>query len=224
MNYVSIGEKMPEFFSFDYVKEQFPGEITGVVHIGAHYAEEAWEYDALGWKALWFEAHPEYAKKMRENLNYYKDQYGFEVCLSDTDGEQVEFWTTADEYASSMLKPKLHQQQNPHAFINGKIELTTIRFDTLWNTFGALHPEIPLSDYNLLVLDVQGAETKVFKGMGNYIKNFKGIISEYSTVEFYEDVPQLTDLDQLYGEFDFVRVFPQQDQILWHADALYVLK
>jgi FkbM family methyltransferase len=208
---------MPEYFGFDYLQEQFKKPIRGVVHIGAHYAEEAWEYAALGWPAIWIEAHPDYAVKMRENLEYYPEQKGFELCLSDQDGQEVTFWITRDEYASSMLKPKLHQDYNPHALVNGSINLTTTRFDT-W----IQQNNIDLSPYNLLVLDVQGAEDKVFRGIGEYINHFDGIISEYSTVEYYENVPKLEDLDRLYKDFE--RVYPDERLTQPHGDALYIRK
>jgi FkbM family methyltransferase len=213
---------MPEYFSFDYIKEQVSKPITGVVHIGAHYAEEAWEYDALGWSALWFEAHPDYCHAMYENLLNYPEQKGYELCLSDVDDEEVKFWVTRDEYASSMLKPAWHQVQNPHALISGYAMLKTTRFDTWANTNNASW--IKWDRYNLLVLDVQGAEDKVFRGMGDYVDKFDGLISEYSTVEFYEEVPQLSDLDKLYGSRGFKRVYPDETNVLVHGDALYIRK
>ena len=210
---------MPEYFDFDYLKEQVQVPIKGVVHIGAHYAEEAWEYNREGWQALWFEAHPDYVSNMFSNLDNYANQFGYNLCLSDVDEEEVTFWTTKDEYASSMLKPAWHQIQNPHAYINGSIQLQTTRFDT-W----ADSQEIDLSLYNLLVLDVQGSEDKVFRGMGDHVDKFDGLISEYSTVEFYENVPRLIDLDKLYGDKGFNRVYPDESNTLAHGDALYIRK
>lgn len=209
---------MTEYFDLDYVAEQMGEPITGIVHIGAHYAEEAAEYHERGIPAIWFEAHPSYAQKMFENLAQFPNQLGFEALLSDVTGETVDFWTTADEYASSMLKPAYHQIQNPHAYVNGKIRLGTIRYDEAMNTIREQHRVTRKFDYNVLLLDVQGAELKVWNGMGEYRSGFKAIISEYSTVEFYEGVPQLEDLDRAYE--GFVRVYP--DKPIIHGDALYV--
>lgn len=209
---------MAEYFSLNYAEEQMGETITGIVHIGAHYAEEAAEYESCGIPALWVEAHPIYATKMLENLAQYDTQYGIEALLSDVDDEEVDFWITADEFASSMLKPAYHQIQNPHALISDKIRLKTQRFETMWWRNDL---ELKIGDptiYNLLVLDVQGAETKVWNGMGEFQNQFKAIISEYSTVEFYEGVPQLEDLDRIYE--GFTRVFP--DESLIHGDALYI--
>lgn len=208
---------MPEFFDFNYVQANMHGPIRGVVHIGAHYAEEANEYSKYNWDVLWFEAHPEYAKAMHDKLKSYRNQLGFGLCLSDKDYEDVVFWTTKDEFASSMLKPKLHQSHHPHAIIDGNIRLVTTRFDT-W----AQQSGFDYTKYNLLILDVQGAEDKVFRGMGSYIDHFEAIITEYSTIEYYENVPSLFDLDELFE--DFVRVFPDEHNILPHADALYIRK
>jgi hypothetical protein len=208
---------MPEYFSLGYVEDQMGEAIRGVIHIGAHHAEERDDYHTYGLPVYWVEGHPEYAKVMFENLKGYPEQLGAQLLLSDVDDEEVDFWITADEYASSMLKPALHQEQNPHAYTTGSIKLNTTRFDTFVRDCGVAHF---MGQYNLLVLDVQGAETKVWKGMGIWQDQFKAIISEYSTVEFYEGVPRLEELDATYE--GFTRVYP--DEPLMHGDALYVRK
>lgn len=208
-----------EYFSFEYLVQQLGAPVVGIVHVGAHYGEEAPDYHARGVRGLWVEAHPEYAKMMFANLDQYDTQEGIQALFSDTDGDEVDFWITADEFASSMLKPALHQIQNPHAYTTGSIKLRTQRFDTYMDTsdWGA---HLNWGEYNVLVLDVQGAELKVWNGMGDYQECFEAIISEYSTVEFYEGVPRLTDLEQAYEGFD--RVYPELGQELWHGDALFI--
>lgn len=200
----------------DYIKNNNI-KVTGIMHFGAHYAEECAQYRNLyNVPVLWFEAHPAYAAKMMQALRPYPEQKGFEACMSNIDNQKVEFWTTADEYASSMLKPAYHQIQNPHALINGKIELNAVRFDTFAKT--NLN-EFDMSKFNVVILDVQGAEKMVWEGMGEYQKNVEILISEYSTNEFYENVPRLNDLDIAYA--NFTRIYPNDSQIAIHSDALY---
>ncbi len=216
-----------EDFDLNYVEEQMGKPVTGIVHIGAHYGEEAAEYDAHkpGMPVIWFEAHPDYATKLHDHLEQFPNQHGFEACLSDVSGQTVEFHITADEYASSMLKPAYHQVQNPHAYETGTIQLVTERFED-WTkklnppSSDATNPKPP-DVFNFLTLDVQGAELKVWGGMsaGNR-KQFDAIASEYSTVEFYEGVPHIAELDDAYEGFE--RVYPLGDDVRIHGNGLWV--
>lgn len=211
---------MGEFFSLDYVQD-VGGKIKGIMHIGAHHAEEADEYKNYAEKVVWFEAHPAYARQMQARLESFQNQIGFTALLSDVSGEKVDFWITADEFASSVLKPAYHQIQNPHAPITDKITLETEKFNLLWPLLEAAY-DVDIVDYNMLVLDTQGSELKVLKGMGDYVSAFSIIQAEYSTVEFYEDGPRLEDIDAYLKEYGFTRVFPRNGHELIHGDALYV--
>jgi FkbM family methyltransferase len=200
-----------EFFGLDYI-ETF-GKITGAIHIGAHHAEERNEYKDHGIPVIWFEAHPEYAAIMQKHLRRHDNQIGIELLLSDTDGDVVDFYITNDEFASSMLKPAMHQDFHPQAQTVGVIQLETHRFDSIVDDIPA-----DIGDYNFLVLDVQGAELKVLRGIGPHLGGFDIICSEYSTIEYYEGVPHLLDIDDYLS--DYTRVFPVDPGI--HGDALYV--
>lgn len=208
---------MPEYL--DYIKT-VNKPIKGIIHIGAHYAEEAQYYqNNYGVPVLWFEAHPVYAQKMRANIARFNNQKGFEACLSNVDNSTVEFWITKDEYASSMLKPAFHQIQNPHALISDKIQLTTKRFDTFVKE---QLKDVDMTQFNVLILDVQGSEKMVWEGIGDYQNQFDIIISEYSTVEFYENVPRLSELDVAYKNFKRIFPEPHAQNIAIHGDALYL--
>lgn len=202
-----------ECFDLEYV-QSFGIPIKGIVAVGAHYGEEAEEYSTVADDVVWLEAHPEFARKMIENVEQY-GQAGYEVCVSDVDGEVVDFWVTKDEYASSMMKPKLHQEIHPQAPIVGKIEVVTKRFDTFWEeTFR----EYTINFYNMLVLDTEGSEAKVLRGMGKYLDYFDIVVTEYSTIDFYEGGAQLSELQELLSDFDMV--YP--DVVLTHANALFI--
>lgn len=213
---------MAEFFDWDYV-QSFGVPVTGIIHIGAHYGEEAEEYSHVTPNVVWFEAHPEYAKKMFEHVEKF-GQHGIGAALSDVDNEMVEFYITADEVASSMLKPEVHQEMHPHAYLTGEnIEVETWRFDTVWSgltVYDTNGIEVPISDqgYNALVLDTQGSEMKVLQGMGDYFQMFDIIVTEYSTVEFYSGGARLHEIEAFLS--DFTRVFP--DEPSHHGDALFI--
>ena len=210
---------MNEYFTLDYVIEQ---GVTprGIIHIGAHTGEEAGYYrQYVGEAVAWIEAHPEYAAKLRDNPAR-GGQLWHQACVSDRTGETVDFYVTADEWASSMLKPEIHQDMHPWALVTDKIQVETITYADLLASLSPEERQVHDSA-NVLVLDTQGAELMVMNGMGERLFEFEAIATEYSTVEFYEGVPRLEDLDaKLAGTFR--RVYPNEEQTQIHADALYL--
>lgn len=205
---------MNEQFSIEDV-QSYGRKITGIIHIGGHYAEEAFLYAAVDCPVVWVEGHPEYAEKMIQRLETFPGQVGYQALISDVE-EEVDFYITADEFASSMLKPKEHQIENPHAKTTGTIRLKT----TTWSKF-VEENAINLANYNTLVLDVQGAELKVLKSIGRDLDYFDMIATEYSTVEFYENVPRLEHLEKWLRQFNRVIPAPNSD-LMKHADALFI--
>lgn len=202
---------MAEFFDWKYV-QSFGVPVKGIIHIGAHMGQEAEEYSTITSNVVWFEAHPEYAQKLFKAIGPY-GQAGYECAMSDVDDNEVEFFITADEVASSLLKPAYHQIEHPHAYLTGSIKILTHRFDTIWPTLG-----YDIKDFNALVLDTQGSEMKVMHGMGGYLNAFDIIATEYSTVEFYEGGARLEEIECFLAEF--TRVYP--DEPVMHGDALFV--
>jgi len=187
--------------------------IKGIVHIGGHNAEER-DFYGMKLPVLWVEGHPDYATKMIENLKWEPWQVGYEALLSDVDDVEVDFWITKDEFASSMFKPKEHQDLFPHAPIVDKIRLRTKRFDTFIK-----ENDIDINKYNVLVLDVQGAELQVLKGLGEYFQYFPVIISEFSRIDLYENGPRLSDLYE-YLNIDYDMVMHDPNTAV--GDAMFV--
>lgn len=210
---------MNEFFGLELLVEH---GVTpeGIIHIGAHYGQEAGHYrQYVGERVVWVEAHPDYYAKLASNQEL-GDQLAIQACISNVSGEAVDFYITKDEYASSLLKPEYHQIQNPHAPITGKIQVKTTTYGDLLAGLYAEQRSM-FTTANVLVLDVQGAEMMVLEGMGP-LDQFDAVATEYSTVEFYEGGAQLHELDEFLGAAGFKRVYPTGSQPLIHADALYV--
>ena len=211
-----------EFFDLNFVS-QF-GEVKSIIHIGAHHAQERIEYAEFGVPSvIWIEAHPDFAEVMKENLIPYQNQYGFDACLSSCDGEDVDFWITADEWASSLLVPYLHQTFHPEALVTGKIKLKTITFQTFWKELeDENHPSLNSFEYNYLTIDTQGSELEIMRGMGDMLAYFDFVCTEYSTIEWYHNGPQLEDLTEILESFNFEMVYPKVP--IAHGDALFVKK
>lgn len=209
---------MGEFFPFQMVEDTLQGDLRGIVHVGAHDGEERHEY--ASYPVIWFEAHPEYARRLQGHLREFPRQVGYEALLSDVDGETVTFWVTDNEVASSQFEPYLELAVNTHVHVAEQVQLTTVRFDTFLVSHGLNIFDNAMDPYNYLVLDTQGSELLVLKGMGEYVQSFDAIQTEYSIEERYKGGAQLSDLDDFLTPLGYVRVFPETP--INHADALYV--
>lgn len=203
---------MNESFDLEYL-ETFT-VLKGFFHIGAHHGEEVSIYRGL--PTVWVEAHPTYANVLKKRMAILPNQVAIEAAVSDVDDDEVEFFVTKDEYASSLLKPAAHTSYFPHAPLTGSIKVKTVRFDTMVERFG-----IDIHLYNVLVLDVQGVEDRVLSGLGKFKDHFPLIVSEFFLEEnFYAGNTTLDKLDAILKD-DYKRVYPTDTPKLI-GDALYV--
>ena len=144
-------------------KEKYPGEtindlvnffkvpIKGILHVGAHKCEELnayLKYVSID-KILWVEAFPDLVK---ENLQKNPDLQILNEVVGDEDGKDIEFKITNNTLSSSILDLAYHKEIHPHVVVTDILKLKTKKLKTLLS-------ERNLGEqYNLLILDIQGAE------------------------------------------------------------------
>ena len=68
-------------------------QFKGVLHCGGHEGEENQDYINNGvQRVAWFEANPNLISTLKQKTsNTNIDQYYYNVCLSDIDGEKITF-------------------------------------------------------------------------------------------------------------------------------------
>jgi FkbM family methyltransferase len=141
------------------------------------------------------------------------------AIVSDVDDQEVEFIiTNNDAMSSSILELKEHKQEHPDCLEVNRIRKTTVRLDTLLKRQG-----YSATNYDVLVMDVQGAEMHVLKGAPEVLKNIKCIITEVNTKELYAGCVLLDDLDKFLIERGFIRMHINMTRHGW-GDAVYVKK
>lgn len=174
-------------------------EVKGVLHIGAHIGQEAADYAAEGIEEMIFiEAMPStYGKLLRQLIKYPK-AIGINACCSDVDVEPVAFHVSSnDGQSSSILQPGTHLQVHPEVKFTKTLNLLTIRCDTLLK-------EYDMSKYNFLNIDVQCAEGKVLRGMGNLLDGFDYAYLEVNENELYIGCALLPEIESQMKEFGFI--------------------
>lgn len=173
-------------------------QVKGVLHIGAHIGQEAADYAAEGIDEMIFiEAMPSTYVKLMKNLVKYPKAIGINACCSDVDVEPVAFHVSSnDGQSSSMLEPGTHLQAHPEVKFNKTINLLTSRADSLLK-------EYDMSKYNFLNIDVQGAEGKVLKGLGNLLHGFDYVYVEVNKEYLYVGCSLFQDVAEYLSSYGF---------------------
>lgn len=167
-------------------KHQF--HVNGILHVGAGWLEEAQLYSDMGVKkVIWVEALPA-THKRRERA----EQFGHELIEAIPFSDRTELVTlrvASNSVSSSILPFKRHSEIYPDIVVEEEIKALSLRADQVFQD------HFP-KEIDTLVLDVQGAELKVLRGMGKLLNQIQRIFTETNLTEMYEGCvlePQLRD-------------------------------
>lgn len=182
---------------------------TGVIHVGAHAAEESNDYQQYNWKPVtWIEANPLLIDHLSEIVP--KEDVVICAALWDEDGVKIDFNIATNGESSSLLVPAQHLNEYPEIHFTNKLNLQTKRLDSLMK-------DVP----NFLNLDVQGAELRVLRGMGKLINSLDYIYTEVNDVELYVDCAKLNEIDEFLVSNGFHRICLRRSGDAGWGDALY---
>lgn len=193
----------------------YKGAIRGVIHIGAHMCEERSYYlDTLGLTdqdIVWIEGSPETAAKSRvQNLS----SIILHGLCSNKDNDVANFMVASFSQSSSLLSFGTHLQEHPWVQTAGYQQIKTIKLDTLLKPFD-------MRKFNMINIDVQGAEKMVLEGGTETLKYIDYINSEVNEAELYKGCCLLPDFDAFLQSHGFTRVSTEMSEHKW-GDALYV--
>jgi FkbM family methyltransferase len=190
----------------------------GILHIGAHEAEELDEYMGSGVAGSqpirWIEANPELANNLMKNLDP-KNNIVINAAVWDIDGEKISFNITSAPASSSLLDFGTHAEKYPDIEVVRKVEVTTRRVDSIFSAEDS---------FDFAVLDIQGAESRALAGFGKLIEKINWIYLEVAKTEIYVGSGTVRDLDRQLNELGFARVITFWQRKLGWGDALYIRK
>jgi FkbM family methyltransferase len=193
----------------------------GVLHVGANVGEEAPVYLELGIKRqLWVEANPDIAAKLADNLTTLGNNENSVVmnfAASDENGETILHVSNNGSQSSSILELGTHKVVHPDVHYVSDVEVSMQRLDTALSPYESFIQEI-----DFLNMDIQGAELKALKGMGDLLNNFKWAYLEVNKAELYKGCALVEEIDTYLLGFGFKRV-----ETFWcgntgWGDALYI--
>lgn len=188
-----------------------------ILHIGAHVGQEAPFYRTRGVeRAVFVEPVPATFERLQKNLKHQPEYRAVRALCSDVTGEEVEFNVSSNEGgSSSMLGLGNHANLYPQIDYVETLKLKTVTADDL------VAECCPGEDFELVVLDTQGAEMHVLRGAANVLRGAKALWIEVSEDPLYKGGCTFDEVTAYVRQFDFrlrhVQINPQG----W-GDALYV--
>jgi len=168
--------------------------LNGVIHVGAHRGEEIFEYENLGAKqVIWIEPNPDVFKEMEVFLSRAGasvESNAFEYAASNVDHEKVDFniyygpdagYLKGNKGCSSLLKANGRFLE----WYQDTIQVETITLDTLIS-----ENEFEYDSFQLLNMDVQGAEMLVLQGAEKVLESVKYVTTEatWSNPDYVDNV------------------------------------
>lgn len=192
--------------------------IKGVIQVGAHWAEEHDIYVGLGISEMI------YIEPCKDAFSVLVNKFGSEpnqriILINCACGEledEMEMYVSNDNQgqSNSILKPNLHIRQHPEVRFTEKEKVKVFPLDDIM-MYG--------NYYNLLVLDVQGAEGLVLKGAIETLKHIDCIYTECNRGQTYEGNMEIDEMDKYLKPFGFARIETYWPSENWTwGDCIYL--
>jgi FkbM family methyltransferase len=204
--------------SFKNVLDRHNINPLGVIHVGAHWGQEAKYYYGNGVKkTVWIEADPNCIDKLRQEVSIYKDALVLNECVSDVDGKEVVFNISSnDGQSSSYLEFGYHKIAHPEVNYVSSINLKTKTLNTIF-----IENKINIKDYNFLTADIQGAELLLLKGSTDILDDIDCVYAEINDKEVYKNCGLVGEIDEFLKIYGFDRVETQMCGYTGWGDAVY---
>lgn len=187
----------------------------GVLHVGAHLAEEAPIYEQLNWKPItWIEAQPKLVNELRLRLDPSNNNV-IEATVFNLNGIKLKLKVATNSQSTSILELGTHASDYPDILVSDEIDVVTTRLDSIL----ALSNQI-----EFLNLDIQGVEDKALEGLGELVKQVNYIYTEVNSREVYIGCAKVKDLDRILASLGFRRVATRWVLLKGWGDALYIRK
>ena len=161
---------------------RFLSRCKAVIHIGANDGGERELYAHHSLSVLWVEALPDVFQTLVSNLRDYPKQKAINALVTDKEGETYDFHVSSNQGASSSIYEfQNHTELWPEVAFTKTIRLRSTTLRTLLRDAG-----YSPSEFDALILDVQGAELVVVKGAGEVLDSLRFIKAEASDFEAYK--------------------------------------
>ena len=201
---------------YDLLKEEIRinllSQSTAVLHVGAHFGQEAELYSKLKLKVIWIEAAKEPFEVLKKNIKKYDNKIALNALLGDKNRKNTKFYKASNNASSSLFEFGKDMPITGLKMI-GSENLEMYRLDTLISLE-------KIKTYDYWCLDVQGSELLVLKGSEKFLKFAKIIEIEVSTREEYEGGANYTDINSFLGKRGFFPIWKPTENS--HENIIYI--
>jgi FkbM family methyltransferase len=138
----------------------------GILHVGAHDAEELESYHSYGWgPVIWVEMLPEKFEHLKQRFEGDSNNTVMHAACWDSDGDNLPLFRASNNGASSsLLSPQLHLVVHPQVSFVEEEGIRTSRLDSI----------LPKdASFDLINFDIQGAELRALRGLGEFLDRVK---------------------------------------------------
>lgn len=202
---------------FETLQKKYRVNPKGVLHVGANVGEERHAYSKAGiLDVIWIEANEDLISQLIENTRIPGARHiVYHLCVSDTTGEDVTLHIANNAgQSSSILELGTHKIAHPDVHYIKDIKMKTTRLDDKF--------ESGFNGIDFLNIDLQGAELKALRGMGDLLKGIKWAYIEVNKRELYKGCALIEDIDMYLIGFGFKRVETRWEGNTGWGDAFYV--
>lgn len=194
---------------FEVIRSKVLQGANGVLHVGAHYGQEAERYDRLNLPVMWVEADPEKHSVLLERLAPFPLQQSKLGLVGRENREAVDFFVANNDGGSSSIYPFLEGGTEEHKIgMTGSTKLPMVRLDTLFS-------DNEIEGLSHWVLDVQGAELEALVGAGSYLAQCHTLEIEVSLREVYEGGVRFAELEKWLNSEGFVSLWDPPPNSHW---------
>lgn len=191
-------------------------KVTGVIHAGAHLGEEALAYRKCGInRVVWIEADPRTYRRLEHQVKRFSEHRTVNAVVSDRAGLEVTFNVANNGESSSILELDRHKTEHPEVKYISKFQAVTTTLDQIAEDTDAW-------DFNMLNLDLQGAELLALQGAEDLLnEHIKYVYTEVNVKSLYKGCARMTEIDEFLSRYGFERTNTEMTQHGW-GDAFYV--
>lgn len=193
----------------------------GAIQIGAHVGQEVAIFKALGARhVILVEANPSVYQTLQHNVR----QSGVDALLANCaitnfDGE-TELMLASFDQSSSLLPLAHHSVEYPQIRAVGSVKVPARKLDTLITQDFRVDP----AHYNVLEIDVQGAESLVLQGATAQLRHVDAVYVEINYKPMYEGCQLIDSIDAMLLDAGLIRVEYNCAYSPNWGDALYIRK
>lgn len=181
-----------------------------ILQVGAHEGQEDRVYRKMKATPVYVEANPDVFSRLKNNLPQRECHL---VAISDHEGV-ADLHVTSMDQSSSLLSLAKHSEIYPNIVVTKTVQVPCTTIDKLL----AGRKE----SFDVLCIDIQGAELLALRGATNLLGQLSCIMTEVNRDELYAGCARIEEIDEYLAFHDFRRVresFPYHES--W-GDAFYV--